>query len=149
MPRAGAARLRRLADELEESGLRLEGPENLRAVLIEEIDHALRPDVHERRVVSSGTILEPRSDPATWASGTQLDITLVPLDNQPLRAARRFADGQSTWLLRRADTVTEWLLFDRPTSSERDLVVLASQLEATIVQRHPGVSLILFCSFGG
>ncbi|MGH9094985.1 MAG: hypothetical protein ACRDXE_07480 [Acidimicrobiales bacterium] len=149
MPRAGpTARLQRLADELEESGLRLEGPENLRAVLVEEIDHALHPDVHERRVVSSGTILEPMSDPATWASGTQLDITRVPLDDQPLPAARRFADGQSTWLLRRADTVTEGLLFDRPTSSERDLVVLASQLEATIVQRHPGGSVRVVGSFG-
>jgi hypothetical protein len=27
------------------------------------------------RVASSGAFLEPRSDPATWAPGTQLEIT--------------------------------------------------------------------------
>jgi hypothetical protein len=141
-------RLRRLAEELAESGLRLDGSAPWQEMLIEEIDHALRPTVHERRVASGGTIIEPRSDPAGWASGTQLEITRVPLDQQPLPAARRFADGQSTWLLRRADETTEWLLFDRPTSSERDLVVLAGQLDATIVQRHPGGTVRVVGDFG-
>ncbi|MGI8750995.1 MAG: hypothetical protein ACR2MN_01515 [Acidimicrobiales bacterium] len=117
-------------------------------MLVEEIDHALRPAVHERRVPSGGTILEPTADSATWASGTQLDITRMPLDQQPLAAARRFADGLSTWLLRRTDGTTEWVLFDRPTGSERDLVVLASRLEATIVQRHPAGSVRVVGSFG-
>jgi hypothetical protein len=141
-------RLRRLAEELGEIGLRLEGAARWREMLIEEIDHALRPTVHERRVASGGTIIDPRSDPAVWAAGTQLDITRVPLDQQPLPAARRFADGQSTWLLRRSDGATEWLLFDRPTSSERDLVVLAGQLDATIVQRHPGGTVRVVGRFG-
>ena len=148
MSRRTAARLRRLAEELEESGLRLRGSPVVRAILIDEIDHALRPAVHERWVPSSGTVIEPRSDPAGWASGTQLEITRVPLDQQPLQAARRFADGQSTWLLRRSDGTAEWLLFDRPTSSERDLVVLAEQFEATIVQRHPVGAVRVVGSFG-
>lgn len=138
----------RLAEELEESGLPIDETGGFGALLVEEIDHALRPAVHERRVPSGGTILEPRSDPATWAPGTQLDITRIPLDRQPLLAARRFADGLSTWLLRRTDGTTEWLLFDRPTGSERDLVVLASRLEATIVQRHPAGSVRVVGSFG-
>ncbi|MCU1494416.1 MAG: hypothetical protein JWO62_2180 [Acidimicrobiaceae bacterium] len=93
-------------------------------------------------------ILGPKSDPATWAGGTQLDITRQPLDEQPLPAARRFADGLSSWLLRRTDGTTEWLVFDRPAGSERDLVVLAGVLDATIVQRNPAGSVRVVGSFG-
>ena len=148
MSASGLGRRRRLAEELEESGLVVEGTDAFRSLLLEEIDHALRPDVHERRVVSGGTILEPRSDPSTWQSGTQLDITRGPADQQPLPAARRFADGLSSWLLRRTDGTNEWMVFDRPAGSERDLVVLASVFDATIVQRHPAGSVRLVGSFG-
>jgi hypothetical protein len=129
-------RLRRLAEELAESGLQLYGSEDLRQMLLEEIDQALRPRVHERRVPSTGTILDPRSDPETWSAGAQLDITRGTVD-QSLPYARRFADGLSSWLVRRADGANEWMVFDRPAGSERDLVVLSGVLDATIVQRHP------------
>jgi DisA bacterial checkpoint controller nucleotide-binding len=147
MPDATAGRLRRLAEELDESGLRLEGTEPSREVLLEEIDHALRPAVHERRDPSGGTILDPASDPATWASGAQLDFTRGPVD-QPLSDARRFADGFSSWLLRRTDGKNEWLVFDRPAGSERDLVVLAGVLDATIIQRHREGSVRVVGRFG-
>ncbi len=88
------------------------------------------------------------SDPATWASGAQLDITRGLVDQQPLAAARRFADGLSSWLLRRTDGTNEWMVFDRPAGSERDLVVLASVLDATIIQRHPTGSVRVFGRFG-
>jgi hypothetical protein len=148
MAEPGARRLRRLAEELEEAGLHLEGTESLPAILVEEIDHALRPPVHERRVVSSGTILDPLSDPDTWAAGTELTITRQSLGEQPLLDARRFADGLSSWLLRRTDGTTEWMVLDRPAGSERDLVVLADVLEATIVQRHPAGSVRVVGAFG-
>jgi len=132
-----AGRLRRLAEELEESGLPNAGRASFRAMLLEEVDHALRPAVHERRVPSSGTILEPTTDPDSWAPGTQLRITGDLVTQDALAGARRFVDGLSSWLLRRADTGDEWVLFDRPAGSERDLVVLADVFGATIVQRHP------------
>jgi DisA bacterial checkpoint controller nucleotide-binding len=141
-------RLRRLAEELAESGLRPEGSGVALQVLVEEIDHALRPPVHERRVSSGGTVLDPMSDPATWAAGTQLDIFRQPLGHQPLPAARRFADGLSSWLLRRTDGPSEWLIFDRPAGSERDLVVMAQVLQATVVQRHPSGSVRVVGDFG-
>jgi hypothetical protein len=141
-------RLRRLAEELAESGLRPEGNGAALQVLVEEIDHALRPPVHERRVSSGGTVLDPMSDPATWAAGTQLDIFRQPLGQQPLPAARRFADGLSSWLLRRTDGPSEWLIFDRPAGSERDLVVMAQVLQATVVQRHPSGSVRVVGGFG-
>jgi hypothetical protein len=148
MPAFVTGRLRRLAEDLEESGLRPEGTEAFREMLVEEIDHALRPAVHERRLPSSGTILEPMSDPASWASGTLLDITRAPLGEQPLPAARRFADGLSSWLVRHTDHRNEWMVFDRPAGSERDLVVLADVLEATIVQRHPAGPVRVVGGFG-
>src|SRR5437773_7025433 len=134
MPETSAGRLRRLAEELEESGLQPEGTDAFRAMLVEEIDHALHPPVHERRVASGGTIIEPLSDAATWESGTQLGITRGPIDQQPLQAARRFADGLSSWLVRRTDGTTERMVFDRPAGSERDLVVLPGVFDATIGQ---------------
>jgi hypothetical protein len=129
-------RLQRLAEELAENGLQMQGTAAFREMLVYEIDHALRPAVHERRVASHGTILEPLSDPSTWASGAQLDFTRGPVD-QPLADARRFADGLSSWLLRATDGTNEWMVLDRPAGSERDLVVLAGVLDATIIQRHP------------
>ena len=108
----------------------------------------LRPTVHERRIVSSGTILEPAADPDRWAIGTQLDIAHTPVVHQPLGAARRFADGLSSWLVRRTDGDDEWVVFDRPAGSERDLVVLSDVLDATIVQRHPSGSVRVVGSFG-
>jgi hypothetical protein len=148
MPDTETRRLRRLAEELDDSGLPPGGGEAFRDLLLREIDYALRPAVHERRVASSGTILEPMSDPTTWAAETQLEITRGPADQQPLEAARRFADGFSSWLLRRTNGTTEWVIFDRPAGSERDLVVLSGVFDATIIQRHPTGSVRIVGPFG-
>jgi hypothetical protein len=92
-----------------------EGSEDFRSMLLEELDHALGPTVHEQQATSSGTILEPRSDPATWAAGTDLQILRTPLRQPTLAASRRFINGLSSWLLRRDDEAeSEWVLFDRP-----------------------------------
>jgi hypothetical protein len=114
---------------------------------VSEIDYALRPAVHERRAASGGTIVEPRSDPDTWAPAAEVEMTHGPVD-QPLSDARRFADGFSSWLLRRTDGTNEWIVFDRPAGSERDLVVLADVFDATIVQRHPTGSVRVVGSHG-
>ena len=148
MPQAPERRLHRLAEELDEAGLPLEHRGAFPDLLLEEIDLALRPVVHERRIASGGTIIEPRSDPATWEAGAQLEITRGRLDRQPLASARLFADGLSSWLVRRVDGANEWLVFDRPAGSERDLVVLASVLDATLVQRHPAGSVRVVGTFG-
>jgi hypothetical protein len=147
MPDPVAGRLRRLAEELEESGLPPDGSDAYRALLLEEIDHALRPPVHERRAASGGTILDPSSDMSTWEAKAQLTITRKRLD-LPLDAARRFADGISSWLVRRSDGSAEWMLFDRPAGSERDLVVLTHVFDATIVQRHPSGAVRVAGAFG-
>jgi hypothetical protein len=132
-----AARLRRLAEELDEAGCPVDADGALGQLLLEEVDHALRPPVFERRAPSHGALLEPTTDPAGWSALTELDIQRVPMGSQPLRGARRFADGLSSWILRHVDGDDQWCVFDRPAGSERDLVVLADALGATLVQRHP------------
>jgi hypothetical protein len=104
---------------------------------LEEIDRARRPHVHERRVVSSGVVVEPTTDPATWGPGTQMEIARGPLQSTDPDGMRLFADGLSSWLVRHLDAPGEWMVFDRPSGSERDLVVIAEVLGGTVVQRHP------------
>jgi hypothetical protein len=131
-------RLRRLAEELvEEIGWAPE-PNGASELVLEEIDRARRPNVHERRIVSSGVIVAPTTDPASWGPGTQLEILRGPLIATDPDGMRLFADGLSSWLVRAADgRPDEWMVFDRPSGSERDLVVIAEVLGATVVQRHP------------
>jgi hypothetical protein len=132
-----AARVRRLAEELAEAGCPVDADEPLGQLVLEEVDHALRPPVFERRAPSHGSILEPTTDPAGWSAVTELEIQRVPMRAQPLEEARRFADGLSSWMLRTVDGDDQWCVFDRPAGSERDLVVLADAMGATLVQRHP------------
>jgi hypothetical protein len=141
-------RLRRLAEELDEAGLPPETAGDRRAVLLEEVDRALRPPVHERRVPSAGTILDPSSDPTTWEGATGLEIARAPVEMASTDDGRRYADGLSSWLVRHDGEATTLLMFDRPAGSERDLVVLARSFAATMVQRHPSGSVRIVGGFG-
>jgi hypothetical protein len=135
--RAGTPRrLARLWEELEEAGFALDRADAGDELALAEIDLALRPPVHERRIPSLGSILDPRSPEATWEAGTELAIQRGEI-RQELAHARRFADGLSSWLIRRAEGPDEWCVFDRPAGSERDLVILSTVMAARIVQRHP------------
>jgi hypothetical protein len=48
----------------------------------------------------------------------------------------------------RAGGEDEWAIFDRPAGSERDLVVLADVMGATLVQRHPSGAVRIVGDFG-
>ena len=143
-----SSRLARLADELVESGLPSSGEPSVFNLLVEEADQALRPPMHERRIPSFGSVVSPTTDAATWAGATGLTIVRTPVQGQSLVDARRFADGLSSWLVRRPGDDNEWLMFDRPAGSERDLVVLSGALGATVVQRHPSGTVRLVGGFG-
>ncbi len=135
-------RIRRLREELADEGLGADGfgadrpPEQL-DMLFAEIDYALHPAVFERRVPSFGAIVGPTVGRETWEGPTNLSITYRPTHRYPLVAARRFADGLSSWLVRQDDGAGGLAVFDRPAGSERDLVVLSGATGATMVQRHP------------
>jgi DisA bacterial checkpoint controller nucleotide-binding len=143
-----SSRLARLADELVESGLPRRGEPRVFDLVVEETDQALRPAVHERRVPSTGSIINPTTDSSTWSADTGLTIVRTSAPGRSLEDARRFADGVSSWLVRRPGDVNEWLMFDRPAGSERDLVVLSGALGALVVQRHPSGIVRLVGPFG-
>jgi Probable sensor domain DACNK/DisA bacterial checkpoint controller nucleotide-binding len=134
-------RLRRLAEELAEAGLTLDVESEWGGLVMTELDYALRPNVHERRVPSVGTIIEPTASPEHWQRGSGLVITRRAVEAMPVNRSRLFADGLASWLIRRRSGDDEWAVFDRPAGSERDLVVLVEAMGATIVQRHPGGSV--------
>lgn len=129
--------MRRLSEELEEAGFELPDDDRRRAALLDEVRHAVHPPVHERRVASTGAIVDPQAGPDRWAAVTDLHILEKPVGEQPLEWARRFADGLSSWVVRRSDGVSTWVVFDRPSGSERDLGVVADGFQGTVVQRHP------------
>ncbi len=143
MPSSAAAdpasprRLARLAEELAEHGAHFDGSAPWHAVALAELDYAMRPHVHERRVPSYGSIVAAAAPPARWEEASQLAITRRDVGEVPLALARRFADGLSSWMLRDATGSDEWAVFDRPAGSERDLVVLADAFGGLVVQRHP------------
>lgn len=128
-------------EELAEEGLALPGDPATHGLVHEELDHALHPLVHERRVPSVGSIVAPSSPSRSWDGPTGLRVTPRPLGTFSVDTARRFADGLSSWLVRRVDGEDEIAVFDRPAGSERDLVVLAEVTGATLVQRHPSGSV--------
>ena len=134
-------RLRRLAEELTEAGLHIDLASEWGDLVITEVDYALRPHIHERRVPSVGTIIEPSTLQDRWESGSGLLVTRRPIEAMPLNRSRLFADGLASWLIRRFNGDDEWAVFDRPAGSERDLVVLAGAMGATVVQRHPNSSV--------
>ncbi len=74
MAEAGTGRLRRLAEELQESGLGLDRSDAVGQMLLEEIDQALRPTVHERRIASGGTIIEPGGRPGHSSSSHSANL---------------------------------------------------------------------------
>lgn len=129
-------RLRRLVEELDEEGVGfiVSGQPG---VLLEELDYALRPPVHERRVPSYGAILEPTAPPESWTVATELRADRLPTTSFGDAQVRRFADGISSWAVRSGTGLDELVVFDRSAGSERDLVILAAASGGTIVQRHP------------
>jgi Probable sensor domain DACNK/DisA bacterial checkpoint controller nucleotide-binding len=143
-----APRLRRLAEEIGEAGLAIDVESEWGGMVITEVDYALRPHVHERRVPSVGTIIEPLAPPERWERGSGLIVTRRPVEAMPLTRSRLFADGLASWLLRRLSGDDEWAVFDRPAGSERDLVVLVDAMDATIVQRHPNGSVRIVGAHG-
>lgn len=131
------ARLERLADELVEEGFGFVLDGRHRHQMLEELDYAVRPPVHERRVPSYGAIISPISPADTWSVTTELTAERLPTAAFGDAEIRRFADGISSWAIRSDAGVNELVVFDRSAGSERDVVILADAADGLIVQRDP------------
>ncbi|MDJ0768110.1 MAG: diadenylate cyclase [Ilumatobacter sp.] len=146
--RVTPGRLRRLTEELLEEQIGVIERSSMPDVLVDEIDYALRPPRHERRVPSYGSFVLPEQPVESWSERTGLDVVTSATTDAVDDEVRRYADGLVSWTIRTASGVDSLVVFDRPAGSERDLVVLADVSHAMVVQRHPSGEIRLAGSFG-
>lgn len=146
--RVTPGRLRRLTEELLEEQLGVVERSSIPDVLVDEIDYALRPPRHERRIPSYGSFVLPEYPIAVWSETTGLSVVTSSTADDLDDDVRRYADGLTSWAVRTAGGLVSLVVFDRSTGSERDLVVLAAASRAMVVQRHPSGEVRLVGSFG-
>lgn len=146
--RVTPGRLRRLADELLDEQLGAMERSSDPDVLVDELDYAMRPPRHERRVASYGSLVFPTEPVEVWEARTGLYAVLNQVTERADDEVRRYADGLSSWAVRTSNGIDGLVVFDRGISSERDLVVLAEATGAMVVQRHPNSEVRLVGSFG-
>lgn len=149
--RVTEARLSRLRDELLEEGIPVDLASDPKA-LVDEIDYAVRPPRHERRMPAYGAVVLPSAPIDDWSAPTGLDVTISPAagDEGEVASAdaRRYADGRVSFTVRCADAVESVVVFDRSAGSERDLVVLAEATGGYLVQRRADGLVRVVGSFG-
>lgn len=143
-----AGRLRRLIEELTEEALGAVQRSSAPEALADELDYALHPPRHERRIPSYGSLVLPSVERARWSEATGLTIAVDDTRVRHDDEVRRYADGLTSWTIRDGDGISALAVFDRSAGSERDLVVLAAATGAMIVQRHPSGEVRVVGSFG-
>ena len=120
----------RLRDELEDDGIAL--PAQFSAShLLQELDYARRPRVHERRIPLYGSVLLP-SGATLSPHGDLVDLIALEL---PLADCRRFADGRASYLVRRQNEQPLLACFRRTVQLEADLIDIQAATGVAIVQR--------------
>ncbi len=128
-------RQQRLRDELLDSGIELPANPMLANKLIEELDYARFPPVHEGILPTYGAVLTGLQVRPEVFGGTPSSI-----EGLSDTVLRRLADGRQSFVLR-GPAGRELLLLDNPHDREAALVRLRSRgpLDLTIiVQRGPG-----------
>ena len=141
-------RLRRLLEELVDEGLGVVESIDAPRLVAEELDYALRPPAHERRVPTYGAMVLPQAEPSTWEEPTALQVSVLRSEERADDDARRYADGRASWAIRTEDGIDALVVFDRAAGSERDLVLLAAASKAVLVQRDARGIVRLVGSFG-
>ena len=135
--------LRRLADELDDDGVKIPGEPAFQHLVLEELDHCRRAPVFEGRRPTYGAMVLPHKGSAERRQALidHIDFDVVPLDGQ-LAAARAFADGRSSYLSRDVDGRVALACFDRVMLFEADLVRLQQLTDAAIIQRTPMLDVV-------
>lgn len=141
-------RRRRLIEELVEEAIGAVERSSAPEVLADELDYALHPPRHERRLPSYGALVLPEADADQWTAVTGLGVVLADVEARDDDEVRRYADGLTSWTVRTEPGIGKLAVFDRSAGSERDLVVLAAATRAMVVQRHPSGEVRLVGSFG-
>jgi hypothetical protein len=125
---------RRLKSELADDGVFIGADGRLLSLILDEVGYARRPPQFERRIPLYGSMIVP-DDRSLVTAGELVD--LIPVDDQPLDLARRFADGRSAYLAIHADGHRKLAFFRRSVQYEADLVEIQADTGVFIVQRTP------------
>ncbi len=126
-------RQRRLREELVDAGINLPAAEGLRRSLIEELDYARFPPLHEGVLHTYGAVLVDAS-----VGGLEFDGALSTAVVTEEAVLRRLADGRHSFVLRHGETAT-LLLLDTPHDREAELVRLrttTNHASTAVVQRR-------------
>lgn len=133
----------RLADELADDGIDLGDDDEFVRLVLDELDHCRRAPVFEGRRPTYGAMIIPTGGPRIEpdALNDRVPFDLVPLTGDPV-AARSYADGRASYLVRRADGTAGLACFERGLLFETDVVRLQELTGAAIVQRTPVLDVV-------
>ncbi len=145
---ASIGRLRRLREELLDEGTGVVEATPFADVVLDELDYALRPPRHERRLPTYGSIVMPSIETDRWGDVTGLHTELSITTSRDDHDVRRYADGLVSWTIRTAAGIDALAVFDRAAGSERDLVVIGEATGGIIVQRRPDRGVRIAGPFG-
>lgn len=126
-------RLLRLRDELHDERVPVPLDGLLGWRLVEEVDYARFPRVHEQRVPTYGALLFDRP-PEAASTGSQ-QARIVPMHELSLSWIRRFADGRGAFLIRFGASDRLLACFEHSVEYEANLVELVRNTGAHVVQR--------------
>ncbi|MEZ5230310.1 MAG: hypothetical protein R2710_27695, partial [Acidimicrobiales bacterium] len=137
--------LRRLLDELDDDGIRLPLDAEALRLVLEELDEVRRPPVHEGTQAFYGAFICPQTGDMSVAPDL---VETIDLDSS-IETSRRFADGRSTFVVRRPRSErTQLACFRRTIQYEADMVEVQRQTGAYIVQRTLAGTPRLFTDYG-
>jgi hypothetical protein len=126
--------VRRLKSELADDGVVIDVDDQLLPIVLDELEHARRPQQFERRTPLYGSMIVP-ADRSLIEAGELVDI--VSLDGLSVDEARRFADGRSVFVVVKHDGRRKLVCFRRTVQYEADMVEIQADTGAFIVQRTP------------
>lgn len=121
----------RLREELSDDGITLPGSPLEVDILLTELEHARRPPPFEGRPNIYGSFVLP-GERSLINIDNLVEIVDLPM---PIEQARRFSDGRSSFVVRRADGCPQLACFRRTIQYEADLVDIENSTGASIVQR--------------
>jgi hypothetical protein len=125
---------RRLKSELADDGVVIDADDQLLPIILDELEHARRPQQFERRTPLYGSMIVPE-DRSLIEAGELVDI--VSLDGLSVDEARRFADGRSVFVVVKHNGKRKLVCFRRTVQYEADMVEIQADTGAFIVQRTP------------
>jgi hypothetical protein len=126
--------VRRLKSELADDGVVIDADDQLLPIVLDELEHARRPQQFERRTPLYGSMIVPE-DRSLIEAGELVDI--ISLDGLSVEEARRFADGRSVFVVVKHDRRRKLVCFRRTVQYEADMVEIQADTGAFIVQRTP------------